>query len=90
MSNTAATLLIVDDETHVRKLLQILLQNQGYQTLTARSGEEALAQVAMKLGQAIYEKQAQADASPAGEPAHEAPAEDVVDAEFSEVDDTKA
>jgi molecular chaperone DnaK len=51
---------------------------------------EALAQVAMKLGQAIYEKQAQADASPAGEPAHEAPAEDVVDAEFSEVDDTKA
>ena len=50
----------------------------------------ALAQVAMKLGQAIYEKQAQADASPAGEPAHEAPAEDVVDAEFSEVDDTKA
>jgi diguanylate cyclase (GGDEF)-like protein/PAS domain S-box-containing protein len=48
MSNTAATLLIVDDETHVRKLLQILLQNQGYQTLTARSGEEALAQVAQQ------------------------------------------
>ncbi|GAA0320881.1 molecular chaperone DnaK [Sphingomonas oligophenolica] len=50
----------------------------------------ALAQVAMKLGQAIYEKQAQSEASPAGAPAHEAPAEDVVDAEFSEVDDTKA
>ena len=48
----------------------------------------ALAQVAMKLGQAIYEKQAQAEASPGGEA--EAPKEDVVDAEFSEVDDTKA
>ena len=48
----------------------------------------ALAQVAMKLGQAIYEKQAQAEASPGGEA--EAPKEDVVDAEFSEVDDSKA
>jgi molecular chaperone DnaK len=49
----------------------------------------ALAQVAMKLGQAIYEKQAQAEASP-GADAAEAPKEDVVDAEFSEVDDSKA
>ena len=50
---------------------------------------EALGQVAMKLGQAIYEKQAQADASPAADGAA-APKDDVVDAEFSEVDDTKA
>ena len=57
-----------------------------------REQANALQQVAMKLGQAIYEKQAQSDASPAAaaEAAHEAPAEDVVDAEFSEVDDTKA
>ena len=48
MSDTAATLLIVDDETHVRKLLQILLQNQGYQTQTASSGEEALAMIAQQ------------------------------------------
>ena len=48
----------------------------------------ALAQVAMKLGQAIYEKQAQAEASPAADA--DAPKEDVVDAEFSEVDDHKA
>ncbi|WP_034160518.1 molecular chaperone DnaK [Sphingomonas sp. ERG5] len=48
-----------------------------------------LGQVAMKLGQAIYEKQAAAEASPAAEAtAEEAPAEDVVDAEFSEVDDS--
>ena len=50
---------------------------------------QALAQVAMKLGQAIYEKQAQSEASP-DNGAGEAPKDDVVDAEFSEVDDHKA
>lgn len=48
MSDTPAILLIVDDEEHVRKLLEVLLQNQGYQTLTASSGEEALALVAQQ------------------------------------------
>ena len=50
---------------------------------------QALAQVAMKLGQAIYEKQAQAEASPTGGAAagSEGGGEDVVDAEFSEVDE---
>jgi molecular chaperone DnaK len=47
----------------------------------------ALTQVAMKMGQAIYEKEQAASASPGAE--GEAPAEDVVDAEFSEVDETK-
>ena len=59
--------------------------------MKAKSG--ALQQAAMKLGQAIYEKQAQADAQGANGPADaaaDAPKEDVVDAEFSEVDDTKA
>ena len=51
---------------------------------------QALAQVAMKLGQAIYEKEQAAAASPAGD-AGETKADDgVVDAEFSEVDDNKA
>jgi molecular chaperone DnaK len=51
---------------------------------------EALAQVAMKLGQAIYEKQAASEASPGADAgADEAPKEDVVDAEFSEVDDNQ-
>ena len=50
---------------------------------------QALATVAMKLGQAIYEKQAQSEASPAGDAEGDAPKEDVVDAEFSEVDETK-
>jgi len=47
---------------------------------------QALAQVAMKMGQAIYEKEQAAQASPSESGA--APAEDVVDAEFSEVDDS--
>ena len=48
---------------------------------------QALAQVAMKMGQAIYEKEQASAASPSGETA-ETPADDgVVDAEFSEVDD---
>ncbi|MBA4047606.1 MAG: molecular chaperone DnaK, partial [Sphingomonas sp.] len=61
------------------------------EAMKAKSG--ALQQAAMKLGQAIYEKQAQADAQGANGPAEaaaDAPKEDVVDAEFSEVDDTKA
>lgn len=53
---------------------------------------QALAQVAMKLGQAIYDKQQQAEASPAADGAaagSEAGGEEVVDAEFSEVDDNQ-
>ncbi len=47
---------------------------------------QALAQVAMKLGQAIYEKDQAAAASPGAEGPKD---DDVVDAEFSEVDDNK-
>ena len=54
-----------------------------------REKSNALQQAAMKLGQAIYEKEQQAQASP--QPAaNDAPTEDVVDAEFSEVDEGKA
>jgi molecular chaperone DnaK len=49
---------------------------------------QALAQVAMKLGQAIYEKEQAAAASPAADAGDKAD-EDVVDAEFSEVEDDK-
>ena len=52
---------------------------------------QALAQVAMKLGQAIYEQQAASEA-PAEDGAaagSEAGGEEVVDAEFSEVDDSQ-
>jgi len=51
---------------------------------------QALTQAAMKMGQQIYEAQ-QASAAPEGDgaAAPETPAEDVVDAEFSEVDEDK-
>ena len=45
---------------------------------------QALAQVAMKLGQAIYEKSQAAEASPQGDAGAEAPKDDVVDADFEE------
>jgi EAL domain-containing protein (putative c-di-GMP-specific phosphodiesterase class I)/DNA-binding NarL/FixJ family response regulator len=46
MASQPATLLIVDDEPQVRKLLETLLQHEGYRTLSAGSGEEALQLVA--------------------------------------------
>jgi molecular chaperone DnaK len=65
---------------------------EGGDTDTIKAKSEALAQVAMKLGQAIYEKEQQAAASPGAEaPGAEAGTgashEEVVDAEFSEVDE---
>ena len=55
---------------------------------------QALAQVSMKLGQAIYEKDQAANAGATGGGAEDvsggtAQADDVVDAEFSEVDENK-
>jgi len=52
--------------------------------MTAKT--QALTEKAMKMGQAIYEKEQAAAASPGAAPAQD----DVVDAEFSEVDDEKA
>jgi molecular chaperone DnaK len=66
---------------------------EGGDTDAIKAKSEALAQVAMKLGQAIYEKDqaAQAAAQPEGDTAEGGEAgasdEEVVDAEFSEVDE---
>ncbi|MDB5867777.1 MAG: domain S-box protein [Polaromonas sp.] len=46
MTLSAATILIVDDESQNRKLLEVLLQPEGYATRSAASGKEALALVA--------------------------------------------
>src|SRR5258706_2530808 len=43
-----ATILIVDDDSDVRALLETLLRSQGYLTLSAAGGEEALALVARR------------------------------------------
>ena len=67
---------------------------EGGDPEATKSKTEALAQVAMKLGQAIYEKTqgagADASAQSADATAEAAPGdEEVVDAEFSEVDEDK-
>ena len=46
MTNRAATILIVDDELQNRRLLEALLKPDGYLTLTAANGDEALASIA--------------------------------------------
>ncbi len=48
MTSPIATILIVDDEPKNRSLLEVLLKPEGYLTVTANSGEEALAMVAKK------------------------------------------
>jgi len=66
---------------------------EGGDTDAIKAKAEALAQSAMKMGQAIYEKEQQAAASPQPDAAAadaaggEAGGEEVVDAEFSEVDE---
>jgi molecular chaperone DnaK len=60
------------------------VESNDAQAMTDKA--QALAQVAMKLGQAIYEKEQAAQAAPGAEAPKQ---DDVVDAEFSEVDDTK-
>ncbi len=55
-----------------------------------RAKTDALAQVSMKLGEAMYKPTAEAGAEPGAAPNAEAPKEEgVVDAEFSEVKDDK-
>jgi PAS domain S-box-containing protein len=46
MTGSAAMILIVDDELPNRRLLEALLQAEGYSTVSATNGEEALASVA--------------------------------------------
>ena len=45
-----ARILIVDDERHNRQLLEIMLAPEGFELLTAESGEEALSIVARESG----------------------------------------
>jgi molecular chaperone DnaK len=63
---------------------------EGDDAATIRSKAEALAQVAMKMGQAIYEQDQAATAGASGSAdATQAGEEEVVEAEFSEVEDDK-
>ena len=42
-----ATILIVDDDAHNRRLLETLLHPEGYRTRSAANGKEALASIAL-------------------------------------------
>jgi two-component system cell cycle sensor histidine kinase/response regulator CckA len=45
---TGARILIVDDEPHTRQVMEVMLTPEGFHCLTAASGEEALAIVALE------------------------------------------
>ncbi|MES2753070.1 MAG: Hsp70 family protein, partial [Pseudomonadota bacterium] len=64
---------------------------EGGDAEAMKEKSNALAQVAMKLGQAIYEKQAASEQpdAPTATADEAAGGEDVVDAEYSEVDDNQ-
>lgn len=34
--------LVIDDEAHIRRVIEVKLKNQGYQVITARNGQEGL------------------------------------------------
>jgi DNA-binding NtrC family response regulator len=36
------TILVIDDDIHIRKIIEIKLKHNGYQTLTAKNGEKGL------------------------------------------------
>ena len=63
------------------------LEGDNAEEITARA--QALTEVAMKMGQSIYEKEQAAAASPEADTSAADKDEEVVDAEFSEVDDNK-
>jgi len=48
MNSPPTTILIVDDELQNRKLLEALLRPEGYLTLSAATGAEALALIAQR------------------------------------------
>jgi molecular chaperone DnaK len=63
---------------------------EGGDTAEITAKSQALTEVAMKLGQAIYEKEQASASAPGAEAGQRANGdEDVVDAEFSEVDENK-
>jgi len=49
MTTPTFTILIVDDEIQSLKLLELLMRSEGYLTLSAANGEEALALIAERV-----------------------------------------
>ena len=46
-------ILVADDETHVRRVLELKLKNRGYQVITAANGLEALELIRMQQPDAV-------------------------------------
>ena len=68
--------------------LKAVLESDDAETIKTRT--DALAQVSMKLGEAMYKAQAEAaGGAPGGEQPRQQGGEGVVDAEFEEVDDDR-
>ncbi len=67
--------------------LRTALQGEDVEAIKARTND--LMQAQMKLGEAMYKAQAASGAAGDGAPAGEPPKDDVIDAEFREVDDDK-
>jgi diguanylate cyclase (GGDEF)-like protein len=44
-----AKILVVDDEPHIRRILQFLLQQEGFEVVLAENGEEALAYLGQEM-----------------------------------------
>lgn len=38
-------LLVVDDDSHIRRMIQVKFKNQGYEVIMARNGEEGVDQI---------------------------------------------
>lgn len=51
--NTAARILVIDDEVQIRRLLQIALEGAGYEVALAASGEEGVLQATMARPEVI-------------------------------------
>ncbi len=51
--DTTATVLVADDDRTIRRNLVLLLQSEGYQTLEAADGDEALARIAPRTPDAV-------------------------------------
>lgn len=45
MTTERATILVADDEPHIRRILQYLLEQEGYEVVVATDGEDALREV---------------------------------------------
>ena len=55
MKNGKNYILVADDDQEIRIFLQMLLQGEGYETITVADGEEALANVSKDIDLYIFE-----------------------------------